>query len=53
VDGNELTGSMALWCLGKPRWLYSDSIPVAWTYNDDDTLTGWYGDTVWSRTGGE
>jgi hypothetical protein len=53
VDGDELSGSMALWCLGKPRWLYGDSIPVAWTYNADDTLSGWFSDTVWSRTGGK
>jgi hypothetical protein len=44
---------MDLWCLSKPRRLWGSDLEVAWTYNDDDTLTGWYGDTVWSRTGGK
>ena len=52
VDGDQLSGSMDLWCLSKPRELYADSLPVAWTYNADVTLTGWFSDTIWSRAGG-
>ncbi|MGD2178248.1 MAG: hypothetical protein PVG71_10545 [Anaerolineae bacterium] len=54
VDGDELSGSMDLWCLSKPRRLQGSDLKVAWTYNDDDdTLSGWYDDTVWSRTDGK
>jgi hypothetical protein len=45
---------MDLWCLSKPRRLQGSDLKVAWTYNDDDdTLSGWYDDTVWSRTDGK
>jgi hypothetical protein len=55
VDGNELSGSMAVLCLTKPSQLLTASSPVALAYNEDDTLTGWWQgdagqDQVWSRT---
>ena len=56
VDGDELSGSMAVWCLSAPSRLLTTASPVQLTYkDDDDTLTGWWesdeGEAqVWNRT---